>query len=59
VTKERWRLVLALAATLALLAPLAWMWQASRMPGRYNVMEMGYADYGGGSHDKTMSDAAM
>ena len=47
-TKERWRLLVAVAATLALLAPLGWMWQASRMPGQYSVMEMGYADHGGG-----------
>ena len=58
-TRERWRLVLALTATVALLAPLAWLWQASRLPDVYSVMDMGYADYGGGSVDKTMSDAAM
>ena len=42
------RLVLPVLATVALVAPLAWMWQASRMPGVYSVMEMGYLDYGGG-----------
>src|SRR5688572_11781937 len=47
-TKERWRLLVAVAATVAVIAPLAWLWQASRMPGEYSVMEMGYADYGGG-----------
>ena len=47
-TKERWRLLVAVAATLAIVVPLAWMWQASRMTGEYSVMEMGYADYGGG-----------
>jgi FtsP/CotA-like multicopper oxidase with cupredoxin domain len=47
-TKERWRLLAAIAATLAVVAPLAWLWQASRMPGEYSVMDMGYADYGGG-----------
>ena len=47
-TKERWRLLVAVAATIAVVAPLAWLWQASRMPGEYGVMEMGYADYGGG-----------
>ena len=47
-TKERWRLLVAVAATIALLAPLAWLWQASRMPSEYSVTEMGYADPGGG-----------
>ena len=42
------RLVLPVLATVALVAPLAWMWQASRMPGVYSVMEMGYLDHGGG-----------
>ena len=40
--------LLALGPALAVLAPLAWLWQASRMPGEYSVMDMGYADYGGG-----------
>jgi FtsP/CotA-like multicopper oxidase with cupredoxin domain len=48
VTKQRWRLLAAVAATLAILVPLAWMWQASRMPATYSVMDMGYVDYGGG-----------
>ncbi|MBB2745076.1 UNVERIFIED_ORG: FtsP/CotA-like multicopper oxidase with cupredoxin domain [Microbispora rosea subsp. rosea] len=43
----RLRLALAGAATIALLGPLAWMWQDSLMPGAYSVMDMGYADYGG------------
>ena len=47
-TKERWRLLVAVAATLAIVAPLAWLWQASRMPSEYSVMEMGYVDHGGG-----------
>jgi len=36
------------AATLAVLAPLVWMWQASLLPDRYSVMNMGHPDYGGG-----------
>ena len=40
--------VLPVLATLAIVAPLAWMWQVSRMPAAYSVMEMGYLDYGGG-----------
>ena len=51
-TKERWRLVAALVATLAVLAPLAYFWQASRMPDEYSVMEMGYVDWGGGPRDE-------
>jgi FtsP/CotA-like multicopper oxidase with cupredoxin domain len=43
------RFVLPILATLAIVAALAWMWQASRMPGAYSVMEMGYHDYGGGA----------
>ena len=46
--KQRWRLWSALVATLAIVAPLAWLWTASRMPGEYSVMEMGYVDHGGG-----------
>ena len=41
-------LLLPVLATVAIVAPLAWMWQASRMPAAYSVMEMGYLDYGGG-----------
>ena len=39
---------LPILATVAILAPLAWMWQNSRMPAAYSVMDMGYLDYGGG-----------
>ena len=42
------RQIVAIAATLAIVVPLAWMWQASRMPGSYSVMDMGYVDAGGG-----------
>jgi FtsP/CotA-like multicopper oxidase with cupredoxin domain len=48
VTRERWRLLVAVGATLALLGPLGWMWQASRLPDSYGVMDMGVHDYGGG-----------
>jgi FtsP/CotA-like multicopper oxidase with cupredoxin domain len=44
----RLRLFVSLAATLALLAPLAWFWKASLVPDTYDIAEMGYADYGGG-----------
>jgi FtsP/CotA-like multicopper oxidase with cupredoxin domain len=38
----------AVAATIAILAPLGWYWYDSRVPGTYSVMEMGYLDAGGG-----------
>ncbi len=47
-TPKRRRLLIALVATVALLAPIAWFWQASLMPETYSVMDMGYPDYGGG-----------
>ena len=54
-TRERLRLLIALVATVAVLVPLAWLWQASRMPSSYSVMDMGYVDDGGGS---AMADPA-
>jgi FtsP/CotA-like multicopper oxidase with cupredoxin domain len=53
-SRERRRLLVALVAAVAVLGPLAYYWQASLLPGSYSVMDMGYADYGGGS--ETMSD---
>ncbi len=49
-SKDRLRLVLACLATLAIVVPLAYLWQDSRLPSTYSVMDMGYADYGGGPH---------
>jgi len=49
VSRDRVRLLLACAATLVIVVPLAYLWQQSRMPSTYSVMEMGYADFGGGS----------
>ena len=42
------RVALPILATIAIVAPLGWMWQASRMPAAYSVMDMGYLDYGSG-----------
>ncbi len=42
------RSIVATVATLVIVVPLAWMWQDSRMPGSYSVMDMGYVDLGGG-----------
>ena len=39
--------MVALAATLAVLVPLAWMWAASLVPSSYSVMRMGPVDLGG------------
>jgi FtsP/CotA-like multicopper oxidase with cupredoxin domain len=47
---RRVRLAVAGGATVLILAPLAWFWQASLLPGAYSVMDMGYADAGGGPH---------
>jgi FtsP/CotA-like multicopper oxidase with cupredoxin domain len=41
--------ILPVVATIAIVAPLAWLWQASRVPSTYSVMDMGYLDYGGGA----------
>src|SRR4051794_20045232 len=32
------------------------MWQNSRMPSEYSVMDMGHLDYGGGPHGQGMAD---
>jgi FtsP/CotA-like multicopper oxidase with cupredoxin domain len=42
------RIALPIVATVAVVAPLAWLWQDSRVSGVYSVMEMGYHDYGVG-----------
>src|SRR6266542_4301988 len=42
------RTVIALVATLVVLAPIAWFWQRSLVPNDLSPMAMGYADYGGG-----------
>ena len=40
----RVRLIVALAATLVILAPIAWLWQSSLVGNSYSVMGMGYLD---------------
>ena len=47
-SRERVRLVVGLALTLAIVLPLGWMWWDSRLPGSYSAMEMGELDFGGG-----------
>lgn len=42
------RTALAVIATVAVLLPLGLYWKTSLLPSTYSVMDMGYADYGGG-----------
>ena len=49
------RIALPIVATVAIVAPLAWLWQDSRVPAVYSVMDMGYPDYGVGA----MADAGV
>ncbi|WP_404380820.1 multicopper oxidase family protein [Knoellia locipacati] len=44
--KSRLALLLALVATLAITLPLGWMWNASRMPETFSVMDMGVHEAG-------------
>jgi len=48
-TPRSLRIALPVLATVAIVAPLAWLWQASRVPTVYSVMTMGYLDYGRGA----------
>jgi FtsP/CotA-like multicopper oxidase with cupredoxin domain len=48
VTSKRLRVALPIVGTLVILAPLAYLWQASWLPKSYSVMDMGYLDVGGG-----------
>jgi FtsP/CotA-like multicopper oxidase with cupredoxin domain len=49
------RIALPIMATVAIVAPLAWLWQASLVPDQYSVMDMGYPDYDAGA----MPDAGL
>ena len=44
--KGRLALLLALVATLVVTLPLLWMWNASRMPDSWSVMDMGFHEPG-------------
>jgi FtsP/CotA-like multicopper oxidase with cupredoxin domain len=48
-TPRSLRIALPMLATVAIVAPLAWLWQASLVPAVYSVMDMGYPDYGVGT----------
>jgi FtsP/CotA-like multicopper oxidase with cupredoxin domain len=56
--------LIALGVTLAVLAPLGYLWATSLVPGDYSPTDMGYADYGGGpagghEHHGAMSVAEL
>jgi FtsP/CotA-like multicopper oxidase with cupredoxin domain len=48
IPRERVRLLVGLALTLAIVLPLGWMWWDSRLPGSYSAMDMGEPEFGGG-----------
>jgi FtsP/CotA-like multicopper oxidase with cupredoxin domain len=50
------RQLIAVAASLVVIVPLAWMWQASRLPGSYSILDMGYVDTGGGPNTMAVAD---
>jgi FtsP/CotA-like multicopper oxidase with cupredoxin domain len=58
-TRSRLRVLVSCLATLAVVVPLAWMWQASRAPSTFSVMDMGYADYGGGPRGPSEGHGTM
>jgi FtsP/CotA-like multicopper oxidase with cupredoxin domain len=49
VARRRWRIVLPILGSVAILAPLAMLWQASLLPKNISVLDMGYHDYGAGA----------
>jgi FtsP/CotA-like multicopper oxidase with cupredoxin domain len=51
--------LLGVAATLAVLLPLGWMWKSSLLPDTYDIAAMGYPDWGGGPVDEHFGMAGM
>ena len=47
--RHRWRIVVPILASVALIAPLVILWQTSLVPKNISVLDMGYPDYGGGA----------
>src|SRR3712207_6410224 len=45
---RRWRIAVPILASVALIAPLVIIWQASLVPRNISVLDMGYPDYGAG-----------
>ena len=58
-TPRALRIALPIVATVAIVAPLAWLWQDSRVPAVYSVMDMGHPDYGVGAVPDTSAAAGM
>lgn len=48
-SRSRLQLIGACLATAVVLGPLTWLWATSLLPDSYSAMDMGYAEYGGGS----------
>jgi FtsP/CotA-like multicopper oxidase with cupredoxin domain len=48
-TPRMLRMALPIVATVAIVAPLAWLWQNSRSRGVYSVIDRGYQDHGVGA----------
>jgi FtsP/CotA-like multicopper oxidase with cupredoxin domain len=48
ITRDRVRVLVGVALTLAIVVPLGVMWWNSRLPSSYSAMDMGVMDYGGG-----------
>ena len=46
---HRWRIVLPILASVAIIAPLVILWQASLVPKNLSVHDMGYPDHGAGA----------
>ncbi len=47
-SKDRVRVLVGVALTLAIVLPLGWIWWDSRLPASYSVMDMGTPDWGDG-----------
>jgi FtsP/CotA-like multicopper oxidase with cupredoxin domain len=57
--RERLRLYLPIGLALAIVVTLGVMWQQSRLPSSYSVMDMGYEDRGGGPSMAGMHHAGV
>ena len=54
---RRAKTLTAVAAAVAVLAPVAWFWQASLLPDAFSIADMGQHDPGGHQHDHGASTA--
>ena len=59
ISRDRVRVLVGVVLTLAIVVPLGWMWWNSLLPSLYSVMDMGYADYGGGARPAGHDMAGM